>query len=189
MVLLGLLLVVAAVVWGVTALLGGAGGGAQADTTGNQNPPAATPTDGASTVEPAPSPGQVLPCGAAGMDAELAIDPPEPSAGTAVSFQVTLRNTGPAPCLVDAGPANLVASVSSGQDAVWSSAHCAGDEGRELLLDTGAEHTATVRWAGSRSATGCPGGQPPAGSGTYRVAIELAGERFEPGAGTVFTLG
>lgn len=187
-VLLALLLVVAGVVWGATALLGGGiGGGAQAGTP--TYAPSSTAPDDATTPQPTTAPGEVAACDAAAMDADLAVDPPDPAPGTAVGFQVTLRNTGATPCLVDAGLASLVASVTSGGDAVWSSAHCAGEEARELLLDAEAEHTTSVRWAGRRSAEGCPGDQPAAGAGTYRVTLELAGERFEPPAASVFTIG
>src|SRR5699024_5656564 len=107
-------------------------------------------------------------CDASTLEADLLLDPPTPSAGAAVSFQLTLRNDGQQPCLLDAGPASLAASVRSGGDAVWSSAHCAGDAAEELLLDAGSETSVTVAWDGRRSAEGCPGDQPQVAAGTYR---------------------
>ncbi|WP_413452044.1 hypothetical protein AA0Y32_12940 [Georgenia phoenicis] len=170
--LLLLLLVVAGVVWGVTALLG------SRDAT-----PAATadPTE-ESTGAPEPSPGEVAACEGADVEADFAIEPTAAEVGA----EVTVRNTGDAPCLLDAGPGTLVASVTSGNDAVWSSAHCAGDATNKLLLDAGGTTPVTVTWDGHRSAEGCPGGQPQAGPGTYRLALELAGD---PLGTEAFTLG
>lgn len=170
--LLLLLLLVAGVVWGVTALLGrdeeGATAAAAAES-GDTEPAAAT-----DPAEEAPD-GQVAACAAADVGADLALDP----TGAGMAFEITVRNTGQTPCLVDAGPGTLVASVSSGSDDVWSSGHCAGDATNELLLDAGTDTAVTVRWDGHRSAEGCPGDQPQAGPGTYRVALELAGEPLD----------
>ncbi len=174
--LLIVLLVVAGIAWGVTTLLGG---GQQAD---------AVPA-GPSTEEPSSAPatpGEVVPCSAADLSTSLALDPPAPVAGEGLTLDVTVRNDGELPCLLDAGPGSLVASVSSGSDPVWSSAHCAGDASKELLLDTDTETSVAVPWNGSRSAEGCPGEQDRAGAGTYRVSLALAGEPLEENR--VFTL-
>ncbi len=177
--LLVLLLVVAGVVWGVTAFLGrDAGAAPEAGTT--EAPTGDEPTED-------PSPGLVEACAAADLETDVALEPAAPAAGSGTSFQVTVRNTGERPCLVDAGPATLAATVVSGADPVWSSAHCAGDATKELLLDTGAETAVSVPWNGRRSAEGCPSEQPYAGAGTYRVTLELAGESL--GTRQTFTVG
>lgn len=176
--LLVLLLLLAAVAWGVSAFLGRG-----ADATPE---PAGAEVDAPTPTEE-PSPGRVGACTAADLEADVALETASTAAGTGTSFQVTVRNTGTGPCLVDAGPASLAATVASGSDTVWSSAHCAGDATKELLLDADAETAVTVRWDGRRSVEGCPAEQPFAEAGTYRVALELAGEPL--GTREAFTVG
>ncbi|PYF99552.1 hypothetical protein SAMN05216184_10664 [Georgenia satyanarayanai] len=176
MALLLLLLVVAGVVWGVTTLLGGRDAAADA-------PPEPAAAEEVATPSPPPSPGHVAVCAAEDVTAEVVVEP----AGTGVSVEMSMRNTGEVPCLVDVGPGTLVAEVGSGTDAVWSSAHCAGEATEELLLDTGSATPVTVSWDGHRSAEGCPGDQPQVGPGTYRLAVALDGAPL--GDAEVFTLG
>ncbi len=166
------LLVVAGVVWGVSTLLG------------RRDVAAVAPAAAAEAVESPPSAsGHVTGCAAEDIAAEVAVEP----ADTGASIEVSMRNTGEVPCLVGAGPGTLVAEIGSGTDPVWSSAHCAGDATGELLLDTGAATPVPVRWDGHRSAQGCPGDQPQAGPGTYRLAVTLDGRPL--GGTEVFTLG
>lgn len=167
--LLLLLLLVAGVVWGVTALLGR---GEEATASATTESAGTESAESAAATEPD---GDVTACAAADLGADLALDP----TGAGMGFEITVRNTGQAPCLVDAGPAALIASVSSGSDDVWSSGHCADDATNELLLDAGTDTAVTVRWDGHRSAEGCPGSQPQAGPGTYRVALALADEPLD----------
>lgn len=176
MALLLLLLVVAGVVWGVTTLLGNRDAAADA-------PPEPAAAEETTTQPPAPSPGHVAVCAAEDVTAQVAVEP----SGTGVGIEVSMRNTGEVPCLVDVAPATLVAEVESGSDAVWSSVHCADDATEELLLDTGATTPVTLSWDGHRSAAGCPGDQPQAGPGTYRLAVALDGAPLDETV--VFTLG
>lgn len=204
MVLLALLLVVGGIGWAVNTLLltgdepaaAGAesGGSAQpGDTEGGQpTTDAATQAAEADDVDsPAPEvaeePGQVGPCTAGALAVDTAVEPPAPAAGTPVSFTLLVRNEGQVPCLLDAGPGNLVVAVASGSDPVWSSAHCA-ESGSEVLLDVGSEYTVPVRWSGHRSSQGCPGGQPVAGAGTYRATAALGGAALTPASPIVFSL-
>ncbi|MCM3660222.1 hypothetical protein M3148_04315 [Georgenia satyanarayanai] len=175
-VLLLLLLVVAGVVWGVTTVLGNRDAAADAPA----GPAAAESTE---TQPPPPSPGHVAVCAAEDVTAQVAVKP----SGAGVSVEVSMRNTGEVPCLVDVASGALVTEIESGSDAVWSSAHCAGDAAEELLLDTGATTPVTVSWDGHRSAPGCPDGQPQAGPGTYRLAVALDGAPL--GETEVFSLG
>lgn len=183
--LLVLLLLVAAVVWAVTALLGGREA-ADATTDVPAAPDAAT--DDASPTSAPADPGEVVACAVTDLETELALQPDPPAVGSGTQFEVAVRNRG-LPCMLHAGPAGLVAQVSSGADHVWSSAHCAGEEPAELLLDTGAETTVAVAWDGRRSAAECPADQPQAQEGTYRVMLELDGEPLAPRGGRSFTLG
>ncbi len=178
--LLILLVVLGGIAWGVSALLSGDGEPANAAPADAQPTETATPT-------PEPPSGEVVPCGADELSATVRT-PPSPQVGSTVTFEVTVRNEGPAPCLLDAGPASLVASVTSGSDPVWSSAHCSQDS-RELLLDTGARYTVQLPWDARRSTEGCEGDRPWAGAGTYRLALALGEEPVGTENGTVFTLG
>lgn len=174
------LLLLGGIAWGVSALWPGDEQPATAATT------APMPT---ATEPPTPEPptGEVVPCGAGDLSATVQT-PPSPQVGTALTFEVTVRNEGLAPCLLDAGPASLVASVSSGSDAVWTSAHCS-QESNELLLDVDARYTVPVAWDARRSVEGCDGDRPWAGAGTYRLALAIAEEPVGAEDGTVFTLG
>ena len=121
-----------------------------------------------------PEPGEVVACAADNLSLEASADPSSPAAGAPVTFELIVRNEGQMPCLLGAGPAELVVAVSSGNDSVWSSAHCA-DGANELLLDVEAHYTIPVRWNGQRSVEGCTGGGQPAAAGTYRAAVALDG--------------
>jgi hypothetical protein len=94
------------------------------------------------------------------------------AAGATTPVPVTVTNTGQVPCLVDVG-AQLVLTIYSGDDLVWTSQHCAAGGARRILLDIGGEDVTSVRWAGTRSAEGCPADQPVAAPGSYRAVVTL----------------
>ena len=192
--LLVLLALVAGVVWGVSALVRTlTAQGAEADTASAEDAgasaaasaaddSAASSAGVAAQEEPA---GPVDPgkCSPRDLDVRLSATPGQPT-----SFAVTLTNRGEVACLLDAGAASLVLTVHSGEDRVWSSGDCvAAPEERELLLDAGDSTETEIRWDGTRSAKGCPGGQGAAQPGSYRVAATLGGASL-PAADTSFTL-
>jgi hypothetical protein len=94
------------------------------------------------------------------------------AAGGTTAMPVTVTNTGQVPCLVDVG-AQLVLTIYSGEDMVWTSQHCASAGARRILLDVASEDVTSFRWTGTRSASGCPDGQPVAAAGTYRAVVTL----------------
>lgn len=157
----------AVLIWGASALVGRLGGGDEAV---GAEPVQATDTNLAEEPSAVASPSS---CRAADVDLDVVVIPAEPTVGDEVAVELTLVNSGEQPCLLDAGPAAIAATVTSGSDTVWSSAHCATDGEERLLLDTGTEHVATVRWPGTRSTADCAPGQPVAGAGTYRVTVGL----------------
>ncbi|QDB80339.1 hypothetical protein FHE66_13020 [Georgenia sp. 311] len=188
--LLVLLLLVGGIVWGVSALLG-RDAGAAPPSSGEGTPEAQEqPTEAPTTPAPTPEPttGGVAACDAGTVEARVALEPAALAVGSGTTFQVTVRNAGQGPCLLDAGPRALVATVVSGADQVWTSAQCAGDATNELLLDAGAEAPVSLAWDGRRSAEGCPADQPFAGAGTYRVGLTLGGQPVG-GEPVVFTIG
>lgn len=169
-----LLAVLALVVWGVVAGIRALRGVASAD-----------------AVEPAPetTTGPVDPTACAPRDLQVDLTPSVGGPGEPVAFAVALVNDGEVPCLVDAGTAALVFTVTSGSDRVWSSGDCAAEPAeRRLLLDAGDRAETTLAWSGGRSAPGCPDGQGSSGPGTYRVEAELGGALLE-GATATFARG
>ncbi|MCK6209771.1 hypothetical protein KZX45_04355 [Georgenia sp. EYE_87] len=189
--LIVLLALVAGLVWGVGALVrtltaqgaedgtssaqGSAGAGSEDD---------AGPASSAGAAEEEPA-GPVDPgkCSPRDLDVRLSATPGQPT-----SFAVTLTNRAEVACLLDAGAASLVVTVHSGEDRVWSSGDCVVEPAaRELLLDSGDSTETAIRWDGTRSAKGCPGGQGAAQPGSYRVAATLGGASL-PAADTSFTL-
>jgi hypothetical protein len=71
--------------------------------------------------------------------------------------------------------------IMSGEDRIWSSDDCApgGGDG-VVVLEPGASQSARAGWPGTRSAPGCPEGQPVAQPGTYRI-VGRVGELRVPG--------
>jgi hypothetical protein len=168
------LAVLALVVWGIVAGIGALREAASTD-----------------VVEPAPetSSGPVDPTACAPRDLEVELTPSVGGAGEPVAFAVVLVNDGEVACLVDAGRAALVLTVTSGSDRVWSSGDCAAEPAqRRLLLDAGDSAETTLTWSGTRSAPGCTGGQGSSGAGTYRVEAELDGALLQ-GATATFARG
>lgn len=192
--LLILLAVLGGIAWGVSALLSGdeepaadtSASGAEVRVAGESRPADPEVDDAARSADsggseksedvPAapPEPGEVVACAADNLSLDASADPSSPAAGAPVTFELIVRNEGQMPCLLEAGPAELVVAVTSGSDPVWSSAHCA-DGTNELLLDVEAHYTIPVRWNGQRSVEGCAGGQAFAAAGTYRAAVVLNG--------------
>lgn len=118
----------------------------------------------------------------------VSLSPEAGSAGAAVAFDLTARNTGEVACLLDAGRSSLVLSVRSGSDRVWSSGDCAAGSGsRNLLLAPGDSTSTSITWGGGRSSAGCAAVDGSVDAGTYRVHAALDG-RVLPGSAETFTL-
>lgn len=169
-----LLLVVVLAVWWT-----GRGGDAQADV---PTPPVTSPGSEPDTEAGIPE------CAPAQL--ALAITPVAESfpAGVEPVFEVSVTNSGPEPCLVDAGDGQREVVVTSGEDRVWSSLDCVAPEAdpRTLLLVGGQSDVTQLGWARLRSAAGCAGDLPAPGDGTYSVTVAVGGA-VSPAA--VFGLG
>ncbi|MEE6281999.1 hypothetical protein [Georgenia sunbinii] len=186
-----LALLIAGIVWAVMAVASRLGGEATAEPAAEATEAAAADGEAGGAGDESAGAGDESPaaCRSADVDVELGLDPPAPTAGSGVDLDLRLLNSGDEPCLLDAGPASLVATVTSGNDTVWTTAHCADDAEEQLLLDAGTEHAATVSWPGTRSATGCGDDQPAAGPGSYRVTVGLGGETTAADESATFTIG
>ncbi|MGV8979163.1 MAG: hypothetical protein ACOH17_14075 [Cellulomonas sp.] len=176
-VLAAVVAVVLVVVWAVPFVAGKVGD-VLSGTKGAASAPATTST---TAVGPQPCAGDVL-----GLT--LAADAASYPASALPTLTVTLVNKGPASCVVDAGEAQREIVIMSGTDRIWSSRDCAAGAAltRELLLAPGTPDATTVQWQRTRSAAGCPGGQPAALKGTYSATLMLAGVSSPP---VVFVLG
>lgn len=187
-VLLALLVVLALIVWGVVAAWGALFGDDDAAAAGGSASGSASESASESSSES----GSAAPVGGDPVDCttdqlELAMDGAGQYAGAPVEFAVDLTNTGDRDCLVDAGPGALVVQVTSGNDVVWSSEHCAAEESRMLLLGPDSASEAVHTWPGTRSSEGCPEDAPTVGPGTYRAVLLVDGAEVADTA-TVFTL-
>ena len=71
---------------------------------------------------------------------------------------------------MDLGATHVLVQVYSGDDLVWTSAHCAYEpKDRALLLGPDATDTLSVTWPGVRSVEGCAPEVSVALPGTYRI--------------------
>ena len=101
-------------------------------------------------------------------------------------FELLFFNVGEGPCRFDVGSAAWKLEVSSGQDRIWSSDDCAGDEQSDMVtLQRLVPESVDATWDRTRSKPGCPTGQDKAAPGTYTV-VGTAGEITSPKA--VFVL-
>lgn len=121
------------------------------------------------------------PCAPEDLDMGLAADRVAVTPGVRVGFTVSLRNEGELQCLVDASRHNLAVTVYEGEvgeptaERAWSSADCANEEERLLLLGPGDVDITDVSWSDSRSVPGCEPGQPRLSAGQYTAQVTLAG--------------
>lgn len=139
------------------------------------------------TADPTPDPtgGDVCPDTALKVLATADADS-YPAGGTA-RLELIVRNTGTVPCRRALGQGAVELVVTSGDDRIWSSDDCApGGPQDEVVLPPGGTSTARASWATVRSVPSCPGDQPAAAPGTYRVTGRV-GELRVPG--DAFTVG
>ena len=94
------------------------------------------------------------------------------------AFRITVTSTLDDACLFEAGDANRRVTVTSGEDLVWSSTHCQGDdpESRPLLLGPGVPSEEVYTWPRVRSQKGCGSVQSTPRAGTYTATLRIDGE-------------
>ncbi|QJW37701.1 hypothetical protein [Cellulosimicrobium protaetiae] len=132
--------------------------------------------------------GPPLDCTAASLELGVTASATEYEPGRAVQLDVTLRQSGGRPCLVDGSDAGRQVLVYAGDELVWSSAHC-GTTDRLLLMSTGDEDPSRlVRWDRRRSVEGCAPDQPEVGPGTYTAVVSVAGVDGATSEPVTFTL-
>lgn len=128
--------------------------------------PAASPTP----TTPSASAEPVDECPDDVLEVQAHADAADYPVGGRATLTLTVRNTGDEPCRRALGQGAVELVITSGEDRVWSSDDCApGGDAGEVVLQPGASQSARASWPGTRSAAGCPEGQPEARAGTYRV--------------------
>lgn len=90
-----------------------------------------------------------------------------------------MRYTGEADCTVDAGLSERVVTVHSGNDNIWSSAHCDTAGSRTLLFATGDQDEMIVPWQSTRSTKDCENDLPELKPGTYYAVVSYDGKTSE----------
>jgi hypothetical protein len=180
LVVLTALAVVVAVVVLLVRLFGGAAGSVHAGAAATARPRPTTST--APSTTPSPTSSAPRACAAGSLKLTLTADAASYPRGALPTFTVTIVDAGPTACLVDAGDAQREIVIASGADRIWSSRDCASPaaQSRRLLLAPGAPDATQVQWPRTRSAAGCPGGQPAALKGTYSAVLTLAGASSQP---------
>jgi hypothetical protein len=139
--------------------------------------PGGTPTPGAdtrSTTAPRRADGRCT-----GTSVQVSVVPVarRVSAGRPLNVQVNLSTNRADGCAATIDPGQLVVTVTSGKDRIWSTAHCGRAIPRATLaLSAGKPSTTTVTWDGRRSAANCPANQSMARPGTYVVQATYAGQ-------------
>lgn len=117
-------------------------------------------------------------------DVSWTLDTTAGSAGANVGFDWSITNHGELPCTIDAAPTNLVFSVTSGEDQIWSSAHCGAPEPFLLLLGPDDSTERRQVWDGTRSQEGCEPVAATVQPGTYQVTMTLNGVELAGGSET-----
>lgn len=159
-------------VWLIARALGSAG----------EPQPGASPSPTASPTNSVAASTATVACAEDGLAVTVAANPAAVAAGSPARFDVTVENTGTAPCVLDATGDATTLLITSGEDRIWSSGDCPAEASlldAEWLLQPGDTQDATVAWPGIRSAEGCATVDAAPRAGTYRAELTLAGVAAE----------
>lgn len=125
-------------------------------------------------------------CTSADVQLTLTPNPLKVAAGAMPVFDVAIKNSGGAPCLLDTAAEGTEFVVWSGgesnKDIYYSTAYCPDDAtitARQLLLQSGAEEPYSVTWSRERKGEGCVTGGAP-GAGFYWAQLTIQGVASEP---------
>lgn len=165
MVLLGLLAVVVVIV--LIVVRPGAGEEPRATPTPTGTP--STEATGPATAEGECNPGVLA--------IEPVVDADSYQAGQQPQLSVRITNNGSTPCTLTVGADQLVFSIVSGSDPIWTSAHCLTTPAFEVELQPRDPlSNAPIAWDRTRSSTDtCSSSRPEvvAGGATYRLSVKL----------------
>ncbi|GAA3710500.1 hypothetical protein GCM10022377_25120 [Zhihengliuella alba] len=185
--LVALLVVLALLVWGVSAVVGmvrGNDAGPTAQAGGEAG--ASAPADPSASGAPGPSDGTVS--GAAGDcqpdDVVVRSSTDAASYGPDANpvLIMTIENTGEAPCDVNVGTGEQEFLVMSGDDRIFSTKDCLAEASDlRITMEPGQAETARFTWERVRSAPGCEPVSSNPRPGTYGFTAKL-GDRESKGA-------
>lgn len=189
-VLLGLLIVIAAVVLAFWQPWRSDGAPAPRSSTpaatGTAAAPAATgsapaegePTIAAPPVDPAASP-TIAPCATRDIVVQALTDLTEYGAGENPQLSISLTNQGTASCYLDVGTSQQAFVITSGSDTWWRSTDCQTEpSGQVVQLEPGqtVSSAAPLVWDRTRSSVEtCDGDRPAALPGTYNLTVTVGG--------------
>jgi hypothetical protein len=139
------------------------------------------------TAKPTPTANPAALCPDAAIGVAATADRKRYGASQRPVLTLTVTNKGKVACTRDLGQQARELRLTSGNDRVWSSDDCSpGGTADRVVLKPGEKRTFTVTWSRRRSKPDCPGGQPVAKPGAYRVIGRL-GKIEAPG--TAFLIG
>jgi hypothetical protein len=134
------------------------------------------PTDTASN-EPSAPPVAGGDCNPATLVIEPIVDAGSYQAGQQPQLSVQLTNTGSSPCTLSVGADQLVFSIVSGSDPIWTSSDCLTTPAFEVELQPGQPlPNNPIAWDRTRSSPDtCDSSRPEvvAGGATYRLGVTL----------------
>jgi hypothetical protein len=168
---LGLLLLLAVLVAGISRACSGAGG--EDRLTGGPGP--------SPSVTSAPGHVKAERCSKSALRVTAASDAASYPAGVLPQLTAEVRNVSDAPCRLAVEQDARIWSVRSGEDEVWSTGDCPHPGSRSLhRLGPDEAITYRVAWDRHRSVEGCatPGAE--ARPGTYRLLVTIDRARAEP---------
>jgi hypothetical protein len=187
----GLVLVVVLLLFFLVSRLFPGGDGADANNTAASGPqpnpsgapvgPTTTPSATPKTTEKkSGKPTQTSPPAdkkCAGSDVIVAVLPGSRKvvSGSILNFVVQLDAVSDE-CKATVDATQLVLTVQSGKDLIWTTTHCGkAIPAATLVVAKGKQAATTIGWSGQRSGPGCLPGQPVAKPGTYTVKAEFDG--------------
>ena len=140
---------------------------------------ASTDAPAAAATDPAATPTK---CDPAQVQVEATTDADTYEPGTMPQLSLSITNTGSAPCVINAGTAKQVFTISSGKDVYWTSTDCQTDPSdADVTLEptVPVSSTTPVTWDRIRSSpdTCDSDSRPaaPAGGASYHLAVTVDG--------------
>ena len=174
---LGLLLVLALLVTIIWLVVRPASGSGAPGSTPTPTPAAAAPEPAAS--DPAAGPGA---CDPASVQVEATTDAVSYEPGAQPMLSLSVTNIGVASCVLNAGTARQVFTVSSGTDVYWTSTDCqkeAGDVDVTLKPGEPVSSGSPLAWERTRSSPETCGQSTrdaaPAGGAAYNLSVSVDG--------------
>ena len=121
--------------------------------------PGKTPAPKSASTDASSSPAEAaeaVACDPLAITVEALTDAPDYAADQDPQLSVSLTNTGTTPCVIDAGTAKQVFTITSGDDVWWTSTDCqTGAADAKITLKAGAteKSSAPLSWDRTRSTT------------------------------------